>query len=170
MTDRIRVMQAEDLDLVREWRNHPQVRRFMFSQHEISAEEHARWYERSSQNPRKRLLIFESNGTPSGFVQFSQPGEAPIACWGFYSAPGSAEGTGGRLGRSALNYAFSECYLHKVCGQAIDFNDRSIRFHKGLGFSLEGRLREQHYDGNSFHDVLCFGLLKDEWQNMFRRS
>jgi UDP-4-amino-4,6-dideoxy-N-acetyl-beta-L-altrosamine N-acetyltransferase len=53
--------------------------------------------------------------------------------------------------------------LHKLCGQALAFNERSIRFHQNLGFRREGVLRQQHFDGEQYHDVVCFGLLASEW-------
>ena len=28
----------------------------------------------------------------------------------------------------------------------------------------KGVLRQQHFDGNRYHDIVCFGLLKHEWQ------
>ena len=87
-----------------------------------------------------------------------------IADWGFYAAPDAPKGTGRKLGASALTYAFARLELHKVCGQALDFNERSIHFHLRLGFQQEGVLREQHFDGEQYHGIVCFGLLATEWQ------
>ncbi|NQD81620.1 GNAT family N-acetyltransferase, partial [Pseudomonas sp. CrR14] len=84
--------------------------------------------------------------------------------WGFYLAPGAPRGTGQQLGEAALAFAFDSLGLHKVCGQALAFNERSIRFHEKLGFVQEGALREQHYDGATYHTIIHFGLLRYEWQ------
>ena len=45
----IRSMAEEDLTMVLAWSNHPEVRRFMFTQHEISLEEHTQWFMRAVQ-------------------------------------------------------------------------------------------------------------------------
>ena len=156
-------MTPADLELVIFWRNHPDVRRYMYTQHEISLEEHAVWFEKTRGNPGKHLLIFELDNCPCGFVQLSQLKISPVAEWGFYAAPSSPKGTGRSLGRAALRYAFEELGLHKICGEALAYNEPSIRFHGSLGFQCEGRLRDQHYDGQNYHDVLCFGLLASEW-------
>jgi UDP-4-amino-4,6-dideoxy-N-acetyl-beta-L-altrosamine N-acetyltransferase len=168
----IRKMSHDDLELVLRWRNHPDVSRFMYTQHEISMEEHSCWFEKAIKNPQKHLLIFEPNRSPLGFVQLSQPKNCPIAEWGFYTAPDAPKGTGRSLGLAALQYAYDHLCLHKVCGQALAFNEPSIKFHSALGFRQEGCLREQHFDGSSYHDVLCFGLLSSEWasDHSWRRS
>ena len=159
----IRAMNEADLLVVLPWRNHPDVRRYMYTQHEITLAEHCSWFARATENPHKHLLIFEVDGSATGFVNLScQPNER-IADWGFYLAPGSAKGHGTALGKTALDYAFDRLQLHKVCGEAIDYNERSVRFHQRLGFQLEGTLRDQHFDGQNFHAVLRFGLIHTEW-------
>ncbi len=161
---RLRSMTKDDLEQVLGWRNHAEVRRYMYSQHEIGLAEHSRWFERASQDPDRHLLVFEIDGEPLGFVNFDQTAGGGVAQWGFYAAPEAPRGTGRQLGVAALGYAFSSLRLHKLCGQALIYNERSIKFHLGLGFKQEGVLREQHFDGQNYHDVVCFGLLAAEWQ------
>ena len=160
----IRVMTADDLDSVLGWRNHPDIRRYMYTQHEITLAEHRAWFERASQDSRKHLLVFEVDGTAQGFVNITELAALGVADWGFYIAPDAVKGTGRQLGKVALEYAFRDLRLHKVCGQALAFNERSIKFHRGLGFQQEGVLRDQHHDGKNYHAVICFGLLSTEWQ------
>jgi len=163
---RVRRLDVQDLPVVLSWRNHPSVRSFMFSQHEITLEEHRAWFERASADPARRLLIVEDETGPLGFVQFSDVAENGIADWGFYACPGAPKGTGRRLGTAALDYAFAELGLHKVCGQAITTNEASIRMHRGLGFVEEGILRDQKYVNGVYYSLVCFGLLKHEWLGM----
>ena len=157
-------MSAADLEKVLAWRNHPDVRRYMYTQHEISLEEHTRWFERASQDVSRHLLIFENETTPLGFINIHQMAAGGIADWGFYAAPDAPRGTGRQLGQAALQYSFLTAGLHKLCAQALSYNERSIRFHVNLGFQQEGILRQQHFDGQNYHDVVCFGLLASEWQ------
>lgn len=161
---RVRAMTPEDLGQVLAWRNHEEVRRYMYTQHEISLEEHTRWFERASQDAGRHLLVFENDTVPLGFINIHQIAPGGVADWGFYVAPDAPKGTGRQLGQAALHYAFSGEGLHKICGQALAYNERSIRFHLNLGFQQEGTLREQHFDGQHYHNVVCFGLLASEWQ------
>lgn len=159
----LRAMTAEDLEQVLTWRNHQDVRRFMLTQHEITLAEHASWFARVSDEEGGHLLVFEPAGIPLGFVQFSGARRGRTADWGFYAAPDAPRGTGYKLGIAALAFAFKSIGVHKVCGQALDFNEASIRFHRMLGFKKEGVLREQHIIDERYRDLICFGLLQREW-------
>jgi len=160
---RIRPMEARDLAAVLAWRNHPEVRKFMFSRHEIAADEHRAWFERASHDPARRLLIVEEAVQPLGFVQFAPVTLGGIADWGFYAVPAAPKGTGRKLGRCALDFAFRRLGLHKVCGQALACNAASIGFHRALGFQQEGVLRDQVRIDDRYHDLIHFGLLAHEW-------
>jgi UDP-4-amino-4,6-dideoxy-N-acetyl-beta-L-altrosamine N-acetyltransferase len=160
----VRRMTHADLARVLAWRNDPGVRRHMYTQHEITFDEHQRWFERATLDQRKHLFIFELEGQPVGFVHFSEIAPGGVADWGFYTAPDAPKGTGRALGRTALGHAFAEIGLHKVCGEVLVGNPRSMKMHEALGFQREGVLRDQHFDGALYHDVIAFGLLAAEWQ------
>lgn len=166
----LRVMTENDLECVLSWRNHSDVRRYMYNQHIISLEEHTRWFERASVDQNKHLLIYERDQEPLGFLNINESDNTGIADWGFYVVPGAEKGTGSQLGQMALHYAFIIKKLHKLCGQTLGFNHRSIAFHLKLGFTKEGTLREQHFDGQQYQDVICFGLLAHEWKSNQQRT
>lgn len=149
--------------MVLSWRNHPAVRSYMLTQHEISLQEHCNWYARVKEDKTRQQLIVLDCAEPIGFVQLSPISQAGVADWGFYARPDAPKGSGRKLGQAALRHAFKDLGLHKVCGQAIESNAASIAFHQMLGFTEEGRLREQQRIGNQFHTLVCFGLLAKEW-------
>lgn len=160
----IRAVTKSDLPMILSWRNHEEVRRHMFTQHEISLEEHSNWFFMAANNPTLRLMIVEDELGPFGYVQFSKVIPGGIADWGFYVRPDAVKGSGSRLGHAALNFAFLELGLHKVCGQAMVENEGSIAFHRKLGFIQEGVLRDQQRINDVYHSIICFGLLATEWQ------
>lgn len=160
----LRPLMAADLARVRGWRNDPEVRRYMYTQWEISTEEHAAWFASLQGEPARQALIFEREGQPLGFVQMFPCRPGGIADWGFYLAPDAPRGTGMALGAAALRHAFAEVALHKLCGEVLAFNARSLAYHERLGFLREGCLRQQFHDGCTYHDVIRFGLLNSEWQ------
>jgi UDP-4-amino-4,6-dideoxy-N-acetyl-beta-L-altrosamine N-acetyltransferase len=159
----IRAVTQHDLPMLLTWRNHPSVRCFMFTQHEISLEEHLNWYANASQDTTRQLLIVEEANCPIGYVQFDHVTPGGISHWGFYKCPNAPQGSGSKLGHVALTHAFSTLQLHKVCGQAIESNAASKAFHQSLGFKPEGVLRDQHCHNGIYHSVICFGLLQAEW-------
>ncbi|MGN6580959.1 MAG: UDP-4-amino-4,6-dideoxy-N-acetyl-beta-L-altrosamine N-acetyltransferase [Bordetella sp.] len=157
----IRLMDVHDLELVLGWRNHPDIRTAMTTQHEISLDEHQEWFEKSRTNTHRTLLIYERHEA-LGYANLeeSYPG---IFAWGFYAAPDAPKGTGRALCREVLGYAFEQKVAHKVSGQVLAGNEKSIRLHQALGFRSEGTLREHCLIGSTYHDLICFGLLKAEW-------
>ena len=159
----IRSLHNNDLETILRWRNHPEVRRFMYTQHEISLEEHLQWFECVSQDPTRHLLIYEEGGDALGYINITVHKTGKIADWGFYLAPDAIKGTGKKLGKATQDYAFGPLELHKLCGQVLAYNKRSITFHLNQGFQQEGILREQYFDGHDYHSIVCFGLLKNEW-------
>lgn len=161
----IRPLAHNDLSLLLAWRNHPSIRRFMFTQHEISMQEHQCWFENASADEARRLMLVENDGHPIGYVQFIRVAVGGVADWGFYTNPESPRGSGMKLAELALAYAFDTLGLHKVCGQAISINLNSIRFHTRIGFTQEGLLRDQQLINSAYHDLLCFGLLANEWHS-----
>lgn len=167
-----RRMGENDLEYVLKWRNHPDVRRFMLSQHEITPAEHRAWFDRASRDETRALLVIEEYGRPLGCVIFSGVKKDATADWSFYSAPGSPAGSGTRICATALEFAFSDLRLHKVAGQVLDFNRASIRIHQRLGFTQEGNLREHSLINGTYHDLFCFGVLSIEWltQNKIMNS
>lgn len=163
---RLRPMQSQDLERVLAWRNHPEVRRHMYTQRLITLEEHRAWFERARQAPQRHLLIYEQDGEPLGFVNLNVVDTAAgRADWGFYLAPEAPRGSGQGLGQCTLTYAFTTLKLHKLCGEVLADNTRSQRFHERLGFRREATHRDHFHDGNTYHDVIGFGLLAEEWRD-----
>lgn len=160
----LRPMLEADLELVLQWRNHLDVRQYMYTQDVISRATHQAWFAAAQSDPRCHLLIYESGGVPQGFSSLRVMDKAAVAQWGFYRAPDTQRGMGMHLCRATLNYAFGHLGLHKVQGEVIASNKVSIRFHQKLGFVQEGVLRDQFYDGHEYHGIICFGMLNSEWQ------
>ena len=166
----VRKMTTSDLPLVLEWRNNIDVRKSMFRQHEISKNEHIAWFKQIENNDHIHPLIFVNNNVPLGFVSFTQLYSSPVADWGFYLSPDAEKGTGRLMGLTALEYSFNKLKLHKVSGDVLANNKKSINYHINLGFKQEGFLRQHYYDGNNFLDVFNFGLLVNEWNDLVNKD
>lgn len=158
-----RLVREDDLPMILSWRNHPNVRRYMLTQHEIGLVEHMRWFEKARIDHSRCLLLVQDQERAIGYVQFAQVCVGGIADWGFYADPEAPKGSGRKIGTAGLTHAFKELHLHKVNGQAFDFNQASIALHTHLGFKQEGRLREQQRVDDGYYDLMLFGLLAQEW-------
>jgi len=160
----LRELRQGDLPQVLTWRNHLQVRRHMLTQHEISAEEHAQWFSKLQQDPQRHAVLVHEQQQPLGLAHFTQVNSQGVVDWGFYLTPDAPKGSGSKLARMALDFAFQQQGWHKVCGQVIASNAASRRFHLKMGFTLEGVLRQQALICNEWLSLWCFGLVSSEWK------
>ena len=74
-----------------------------------------------------------------------------------------SKGYGTEAARLIIRYGFEQLNLHRINSGAIGFNERSIRMHKKVGFTEEGRQRQAMFKNGAFHDHVLFGFLRDEW-------
>ncbi|HEX3051567.1 MAG TPA: GNAT family protein [Aggregatilineaceae bacterium] len=74
---------------------------------------------------------------------------------------------GGGYGTDALlllvDFAFEWLDVHKVWLMTFSLNARVIRQMEKVGFTFEGRMREATYAEGARHDILAYGLLREEW-------
>ncbi|WP_203300259.1 UDP-4-amino-4,6-dideoxy-N-acetyl-beta-L-altrosamine N-acetyltransferase [Marinobacter sediminum] len=161
----LRKIEEADLDLMLSWRNHPSIRQSMFSQVIIEPEQHRAWFRRQAKKEDCLWLIYETHeNRPAGIVYFTDMDRAPRnAFWGFYAAPDAQPGTGTRMGLEAIDLYFSELGFHKLNAEVLETNERSLRFHRKLGFKVEGVFQDQYLGEQAFQSVTRFGLLAAEW-------
>ncbi|GLI38490.1 UDP-4-amino-4,6-dideoxy-N-acetyl-beta-L-altrosamine N-acetyltransferase [Geobacter hydrogenophilus] len=162
----LRPVGRDDLDKLLEWRNVERIRAFMYTDHIISPEEHAAWFERLGTNDTARTLIFEVDGRPLGVVNVTSIDRRNGTChWGFYIGEADApRGSGTALGYLGLDHIFGTLGIRKVIGEAFAFNEASIAFHRRLGFSQEGHFVQHVLKNGSYHDILSFALFREQWE------
>ncbi|WP_030174252.1 GNAT family N-acetyltransferase [Spirillospora albida] len=143
-----------DREMVREWRNHPEVRRVSLTTHRIGADEHRRWWDAVGRDPSRRTLIYERAGTPAGVVNFfDHDRDAATAAWGIYL---DIEGLGHRSGdlmgawmeleREAVRYAFGPMGVRRLWAEVLADNAAVRWLHRRHGFRETGA-RERLVDG-----------------------
>lgn len=81
---------------------------------------------------------------------------------------GDKEYWGRGYGRDAvrvlLDYAFRLLNYRKVYLRVWGNNERGIRAYRACGFVEEGRLRAHVWSAGAYVDLVCMGILRDEWQ------
>jgi RimJ/RimL family protein N-acetyltransferase len=77
-----------------------------------------------------------------------------------------SKGYGTEAARLIIRYGFEQLNLHRINSSAISFNERSIKLHKRVGFTEEGRQREAYFKNGRYHDHVIFGLLRKEWEQL----
>jgi UDP-4-amino-4,6-dideoxy-N-acetyl-beta-L-altrosamine N-acetyltransferase len=161
----LRTIADNELELMREWRNLPTVRANMYSQHEISYDEHMNWWERTKDRKDQKYFMCELAGLPAGIAAFTGIDmQNKNAAWAFYSSPTAPRGAGGKIEFLMLEYAFSTLQLHKLFCEVLAFNKPVIKLHEKFGFKIEGIFRNQYCINDVFVDTFRLGILANEWQ------
>lgn len=130
-----------DRDVMLGWRNHPEVRSVSLTQHEISAEEHAGWWERTKDDSTRQVLIYERDGIPSGVVTFFDlDQETGTGWWGYYLDNAGLDERGQMfpawisIQREAVRYARDELKLTSLDGETLATNQSVRDFNARQGF------------------------------------
>jgi UDP-4-amino-4,6-dideoxy-N-acetyl-beta-L-altrosamine N-acetyltransferase len=156
--------EEKHLEKVLNWRNRDEIRKYMYNNKIITPEEHANWYNNTINNNSNIIKLYCIDNIPAGLINFSNIERENNKCnWGFYIAESFAKGTGNVLGYLALDYIFNGEGLRKLCAEVIVSNDRSLNFHKKLGFQEEGLLKKHIYRNDVYTDIVLLAIFNEEW-------
>lgn len=165
----LRLLAENDLPKVLEWRNSERVRANMYTDHVISPEEHRRWFEKQRGQPaNEKYLIFASRDRPLGFVSLTRFNPVSETCyWAFYLGETDVpRGTGAIMEFMAIDYAFRELSVRKLCCEVFVFNAAVIKLHHKFGFVEEGRFAEHVLKNGNYEDIVSLALFQREWSRL----
>lgn len=163
----LRPLALADIIRVREWRNLPEVARYMYTDHEISEAEHASWFGKALDSPDRRYWIIELDSTPVGLANVYDINPSHRrAYWAFYLADPTVRGrgVGSATERFVLRWAFEELALNKLCCEVLGSNEGVVAMHQKFGFSIDGTLRSHIWKRDRFEDVVALSILAEEWR------
>jgi UDP-4-amino-4,6-dideoxy-N-acetyl-beta-L-altrosamine N-acetyltransferase len=151
---------------VLEWRNDPETRKRMFSTHEISLEEHAKFLERLRSDSSQRYWLVRGIGVIS-LKRLDL--EHRNAFLGIYKNPRCQQpGVAQELMRVLLEKAFDELKLHTLKLEVFSDNRRAITFYNKCAFNQEGRLRELYLRPDGVYvDLILMGITEYEYRTDF---
>ena len=93
----LRPLGDDDSDRLLAWRNSPEVAAYMYADHPISLEEHARWFAGIAGDASRAFSIIEMDGTPVGLVNLYAVDPTARSCaWAYYLADPATRGKGVR--------------------------------------------------------------------------
>jgi len=163
----MRPVEAGDRDRLLAWRNAPEVAAFMYSDHQISAAEHDRWFAGIGADPRRAYWIIVVDDVPAGLANLADIDAVQGRCaWAYYLADPSARGKG--VGSFVEYWMLEEVFEHrglrKLWCEVLASNEAVWRLHGKFGFKQEARFRAHVIKDGAPQDVLGLGLLAEEWR------
>ena len=162
----LRDVQPEDKDKLREWRNLPEVCKYMYTDHHITVEEHEKWFQIALCDPTRRYWIITLDQEDVGLVNLCDIDSRNKRCyWAYYIANPQTrgKGVGSFVEYWVLSYVFDHLRLNKLCGEVLASNQGVLHIHQGFGFIQEGYLRQHVFKGGKPVDVVSISMLREEW-------
>lgn len=161
-----REITEQDLDMIREWRMHPEVTRYMLTDPVLTPEDQHKWFDFIRQAPDRRDWIITYEAVDVGLLSITDIDRTHQRCsFGFYLADPGTRGKG--LGISVMSklcrYAFNDLTLHKIWCMVLASNQAARNLYKKCGFKEEGFHREHIFKNGVFMDTVDMALRKEEW-------
>jgi UDP-4-amino-4,6-dideoxy-N-acetyl-beta-L-altrosamine N-acetyltransferase len=137
----------------------------MYTQHEISQEEHLSWWSKTKARADQKYFMYEVSGQPVGIAALTGIDvNSQNSTWAFYSSPTAPRGTGSKMEYLMLEHAFEDLKLHKLYCEVLAFNTAVIKLHQKFAFKVEGVFRGQYKRNDEFIDIYRLGIFDHEWQ------
>jgi len=165
----LRPVETTDVSSIQRWHNDPELRKLARSgelpvtlereEKDIKAASHA-------SDEAYLMIVKKLDNKPIGFIRVNDLTSSTKDVWlrmiiGDKSSWG--KNYAGEALRSVLEWLFYELNIHRVTLGTYVTNKRAIKFFEKLGFRREGVIREAHFIDGKYHDIISFGLLKQEF-------
>lgn len=157
----------EDIELVRIWRNSPEVAQYMYTENEISVEQQKAWFERIKDDNTSKYWIIEYDNQKIGLASLTGISNTLSSCyWAFYLGTDVPRGggIGSKIEYNILEYVFNELKLNKLRCEVMDFNDKVISMHEKFGFRREAYYRQHIKKNGKWVDTIGLAILSEEWK------
>ncbi len=150
---------------LRELRNEEGVRRWMYTDHVISPEEHRIWLRRLTTDDRQIVFAVVGNERqPLGQVSVTSiDRKNKRADWAYYLSTKARGGLGSAIEYAAINFVFDTLGLKKLNCEVIEGNESVVRLHKKFLFREEGFRRSNIVKNDCRLGVHFLGLTIEEW-------
>lgn len=163
----LRAVEAGDRERILAWRNSPDVRAYMYTDHVISEAEHARWFAGIEDDPGRQYWIISMDEAPVGLANLYDIDRRNQRCaWAYYLADPSTRGlgVGSFVEYWVLEYVFEGLKFAKLWCEVLASNEPVWKLHETFGFTIEARFRGHVVKDDDRVDVLGLGILAADWQ------
>lgn len=169
---KIRPTRLDDTQHIVKWRNDENVKKWLYSQSDLTEEQHISWFHNQVETGRCSQFIIEENwpcGRALGTVfiknidQNNQKGE-----FGIFIGEDWGRGKGYASLASALilDHAFRELKLNRVYLTVFCDNLPAIKAYEKVGFVREGLLRQDILRCDKYVDIVYMGITADMWESV----
>jgi UDP-4-amino-4,6-dideoxy-N-acetyl-beta-L-altrosamine N-acetyltransferase len=157
----------EDIEIIRNWRNSPEISKYMYTDDYISIEKQEKWFKNLDIDKTQKQWMIVYENEKIGVAYLYNISENFRSCyWGFYLAYHNqrGKGIGSLVENEVIEYVFNDLDYNKLLCEVLEQNNRVIKMHEKFGFRREGYFREHILKNGEYLDVVSLALLKSEWK------
>jgi UDP-4-amino-4,6-dideoxy-N-acetyl-beta-L-altrosamine N-acetyltransferase len=150
---------------VREIRNEEGIRKWMYTDHVISPEEHGNWIRNLKTDERQIVfVVLEKELGIAGVISVNAiDRKHKKSDWAYYLTQNARGGLGSALEFAFLNFIFDTLGIEKLNCEMIEGNDPVVKLHKKFLFQEEGFRRSNVVKNGARIGAHFMGLTKEEW-------
>ena len=126
-------LSLEEKIMVLGWRNHPEIRKWMYNQDEIKLEEHLSFIDSLKSRKDKLYFLVKKEDEFIGVIDFTQLIEEKSVHMGIYANP-SIKGNGAILLNKIINYSFNNLKVERVFSEVFAENEKAHNLYKKFNF------------------------------------
>ena len=157
---------GDQIKNIRHLRNLENIRKFMYTDHIITEQEHLNYITRLK-NDKKNLvfIIFNHTNEIIGLVSLNSIDKLhKKADWAFYTNP-EIKNIGGVIEYYFIEFFFNQLNFEKLNCEVIENNISTQKLHKKFLFEEEGIKKENIIKDHKRINVHLYGLTKSNWNN-----
>jgi UDP-4-amino-4,6-dideoxy-N-acetyl-beta-L-altrosamine N-acetyltransferase len=156
-------LDVEQKEIVRNWRNHDKIRKWMYTDHIISKQEHNTFFESLKSNNQSFFWFIKLWDMYIGVIYFPYTDfRNKNTYFGIYANPDcKVPGIGIKLDTLAIKLAFGHAGFHSLHLEVIEDNHSVIDLHERMGFVKEGKLRGFVQKDGIWKDVVVMGMINE---------
>ena len=131
----LREATMDDCESIYKWRNAEETRKYIFNSEPISLDEHVKWFRGCLENPKRKILIAELNGTSVGVLRYDIDGR--LAVISIYTLPDIKDyGIGTQLIRTGSKWLRHHLPdVHKIQAEVFPENAVSKKAFVNAGYT-----------------------------------
>ena len=126
-------LELEEKEMILKWRNHPDIRKWMYNQDEIKLEEHLNFIESIKSRKDKLYFLVKKEEEFIGVIDFTQLVEKKSVHMGIYSNP-NLKGNGKILLNKIIDYSFNNLKVERVFSEVFAENEKAHNLYKKFNF------------------------------------
>lgn len=126
-------LKLEEKEMILKWRNHPDIRKWMYNQDEIKFEEHLNFIDSLKLRKDKLYFLVKKEDDFIGVIDFTQLVNKESVHMGIYSNP-NINGNGKILLNKIIDYSFNNLKVERIFSEGLMENEKAYILYKSFNF------------------------------------